>query len=128
MIKVAYALRGGLVSNYLWILLLLVLTGCATTVAPSYTHFPQGGEGPKILIGARAVNGFYRDDIIISINGEDVLTGDITLWRLQDSLSGTYQDKEVKADCFAINDGIKTLTRHYCTVFIEGKKITRLAF
>ena len=112
----------------LLVLLLLFLAGCATTVAPPYSYSPDQGDGAELVIGARAVNGIVTDKIFITINDEDVLFGTIALWRLTESLSGSYRGRQVEANCFAINDGIKTLTRHFCTVFIEGEKITRLAF
>lgn len=114
--------------RYVFVLILLFLAGCATTVAPPHTYISESEDGTEMVIGARAVNGFYRDDIFITVNGEDVLSGDITLWRLYDNLSGIYQGKHIQADCYALNDGIKTLTRHYCTIYIEDKKITKLAF
>jgi len=111
-----------------YLLLLFFLAGCATTVAPTQNYFPENGDGEAMIFGARAVNGFYKDDIVIMINNEDVLFGDITLWRLEDNLTGSYQGKEIQAYCYAINDNINTLTKHFCSVFMEGKEIAKLSF
>jgi len=118
--------NGDRMKKYLFLLFFLV--GCATTVAPTQTYSPENGVGETMGFGARAVNGLYKDDIIISINNEDVLFGDITLWRLEDNLTGNYQGRDVQAYCYAINDHIKTLTKHFCTVYIEGNKVVKLSF
>lgn len=110
------------------ILLLLVLPGCATTVAPPQSYLPPGGDGEEMVFGARAVHGFYRDKIFISVNGTELLEGDVTLWRLEEHLSGTYQGHQIETFCTTINKGIDSLTKHFCTVYVDERRVARLAF
>lgn len=114
------------------LLLLLVvpflLSGCVTTSAPPYRALSASADGQEMVVGARAVHGFVTDKIYIMVNGEDVLSGSIRLWRLRESLAGAWQGKPVTADCFARNANVNTLTQHFCTVVINEHEIIKLSF
>lgn len=110
------------------ILFIFVLTGCATTVAPPQTYLPPDGDGEEMVFGARAVHGFYRDKIFISVNGTELLEGDVALWRLEENLSGTYQGRQIEAFCTTINKGIDSMTKHFCTIYVDERRGARLAF
>lgn len=112
----------------LLLILLLLLTGCATTTAPPHTYQHPGAAEEALVISARAEHGFFTDRIFITVNGQDVLEGNVRLWRLQDTMSGTWLGHSITADCYARNANLNRLTQHFCTVVIDQQDIVRLVF
>lgn len=108
--------------------LLLLLTGCITTTAPPQSYVPTTVAVPEMIIEARAVGGLVSDRIYILVNGEKVMSGTITFWKLEDHLAGTYLGEEIKAYCVADNGMDNRLTKHYCGVYFEGMWIVDLTF
>lgn len=96
----------------------LLLAGCATT-APVQTYRAAG------QIDAWHVSGRLdelSESLTIIINGQDAVSGKLSLWDGSGTVSGAYQGKPVSATCNAVRNG------RQCRVLIGSELAATLTF
>lgn len=98
-----------------------LITGCATYTA---TQPYRDTTGDKYQITGRVEEVTYKTEI--EINGETVISGNLSQWDGSGSLNGEYQGKPVNANCAQQVKGAGT--QLVCQVFISGDHAANLTF
>lgn len=103
-------------------LILCVLAGCASSGA--YLEYkPAHWKGSKWAIAGKAVAGAEGDNITISINETNVISGEVSKQKPEKEFKGSYEGYDVYAKCKLASGGT-----HTCTVLIDSEMAGQLSF
>jgi len=98
------------------VLVLGVLTACATS-SNYFEYKPAHWRGLNWAITGKAEIGTDADTVIIKINDHDVIFGDLTKQKPEDTFVGTYEGYDVSAKCKLLDSG-DVNARHKCSIVI----------
>lgn len=89
---------------------------------------PANYDGPPWTILAEKKTGFFRDTVILTINGEEVGSAKYGGVNSGFTIDGTFDGRYVLAECK--KDGQKSIveTAYKCDVFVESERAAQLSF
>lgn len=105
------------------LVLVFFLSGCATT-APTDSYRPRGSNDD-----AWAISGQFNEmtgKLLITIDGNTVIDGNVSVWDGAGELSGEYRGKTVSASCNYITKMMSSYEQ--CTVFVDSERAATLQF
>ncbi len=109
------------VFNRLALISIALLAGCASAPA-SLSYRPREGGDAYTVIGENPSPGH----LIVTINGEKALEGDVSFWTGAGDISGTWRGKAVDAHCHQATDGWKQWG--VCSIVIGGEFAGEMKF
>lgn len=104
-----------------YLLIVALLAGCST-VAPA--HNVQTYRAPG-QVEAWHISGridAMSQVLTITVNGQDAVTGNLSMWDGLGTISGMYQGKPISATCDAVN------RRRQCQVVVGSEMAALLVF
>jgi hypothetical protein len=101
----------------------ILLVGCMSTV-PSDSYRPRGSTE-----NAWAISGQFNEltgNLIVTIDGRQVINGNVSVWDGSGELYGRYQGRRVSVSC---NYVTKVFTAYeQCMVFVDGERAASFQF
>ncbi len=113
---------------YTTMFLALLLTGCmsSTTKSRTATYKSLAPNNEDWAIHATADTGSFGSTIIIFVNNNEVIRGDLNIGTSIGHFSSKYEGKMIDAECSLDQRGISMFNR--CKIFIDSNEFTELTF
>ncbi len=102
----------------------LLLSGCAATPAPVQGYRPANHSGPPWEIGGQYNE--FTGKITISINGENITEGSMSIMTGRGDFSGHYDGKPISVSCSTTSGFLAVKTQ--CMVFVGNERAATLQF
>jgi hypothetical protein len=103
------------------IVLAAALAGCGASATQNWRTGPDVASPAVTIKGTQGAWGH----VIVTINDEPVLDGQVSVWTGNGELTGTYQGKPMTGKC---KKGRGGSVRTQCAITLDGQKVTTLYF
>ena len=106
----------------------LLLAGCvsSTTKSRTATYKSLNPNNSEWAIHATADTGSFGSAIVIFVNNNEIIKGDLNIGTGIGHFSGKYEGKAIDAECSLDQKGFSMFNR--CKIFIDSKEFTELTF